>query len=457
MVPPEPAVHAAGPADRSGRGALYATWAAAAVSGTGRMLSAVAVPWAVLHTTGSAGSTGAVVTFSSAGMAVVSFLSGPLLDRVGRGRAAVGGLLIAAVAMGMIPALYISGSLKLWHVLLLVFVASSCDSAAEVAVRTLVPEAAERGKVPLESANSVFSAIDRLSLLIGPVIAGGAIALFGARNVLWADTVACAVAALVLAVAVKSLGIRGGSGTGQGSYLSELASGVKVLSVDPVLRTTGVTAAAANALAGSLYTVVLIAYAGQVSGGAGHYAAMMASLGGGALVGAVAFGFLGPQLPRRACYLLGYAGCGVSTIALAAEPGTAATLGILAVGGLCLAPIGPLMASVYQERIAEAERGRVFSAQNAINLGAIALGVSAASAALGAFGLRSAIVVIGGLELAIALVSTQLPSLRMLEDSRAKPGAAVSAEAVSTGAEPGPDPLDTAVPQAVPVPAEEVR
>ncbi|MGW4896342.1 MFS transporter [Kitasatospora sp. NPDC004240] len=431
MVQSEPAAEAENPAGRPDRGALYAIWAAALVSGSGRMLSAVAVPWAVWHTSGSVGSAGAVVTFSSFGMALVAFLSGPLLDRVGNGRAAVLGLLTAGAAMALIPALYVTGTLRLWHVLLLAFIASGCDSAAEVAVRTLIPRAAERARMPLESANSVFAAIDRLTLLIVPVLAGAAIALTSAEAVLWADAAACALAALVLLAALRALGRRPepqAAATERGGYLGELTDGVRTITGDPVLRTVGLTAAAANALAGSLYTVVLIAYAAEVSESAGAYAAMMAALGGGALIGAIGFGVYGPRLPRRACYLLGYLGGGLSTLLLATMPGTVATLAILVLSGLSLAPIGPLMATVYQERTAEEERGRVFSAQNALGLAAVALGTVAASAALGAVGLRFSILVIAGLELAIAAVSLALPSLRRLDETRAPAGGAEAGE-----------------------------
>lgn len=54
-----------------------------AVSLTGTRVSAVALPWFVLVTTGSATQTGLVAFFEMAPYVVVEALTGPLVDRVG--------------------------------------------------------------------------------------------------------------------------------------------------------------------------------------------------------------------------------------------------------------------------------------------------------------------------------------------------------------------------------------
>ncbi|MGQ0842187.1 MFS transporter [Actinokineospora sp.] len=401
------------PRDRSRRGALFGLWAAAAVSGAGRTVSVVAIPWAVLATTGSTSQTGFAVVSAGLGMAFFGFLAGPLIDRIGAKRAAVGLLVVAGAVISLVPTLYTVGLLEYWAVLVIVLVASSADAVAMVAVRALVPETAERAGASLESANSMLSAIDRLSLLLTPVVTGAAIALTSVQTVLWIDTAACVLAALILAgTALAPTRVEPRESR---SYLGELVDGVRTIWRDPVLRATGATAVLANALAGSLYSVVLIAYASEVFHSATAFAAMVGALGAGAVVGAVGFGVIGHKLPRRPSYLTGFAGAGLTTMLLALQPSLPVTLAVLALSGLFLAPIGPLMATVYQERTAAGERGRVFSAQQAVGVAALPAGVLVATAAMGSIGLSVTFLVIGGLNVLIAVVAATRPAIRLLD------------------------------------------
>ena len=92
----------AGPRDRRPLGAVLA---ASVVSAAGGALTALAVPWLVLQTTGSAGRAG-IVAACAIGPVVVSALAGGLLvDRGGSRRVSAAADLLSGAAVAAIPLL----------------------------------------------------------------------------------------------------------------------------------------------------------------------------------------------------------------------------------------------------------------------------------------------------------------------------------------------------------------
>jgi MFS family permease len=416
---------------------LYAVWSAKAVASTGRTVSVVALPWFVLQITGSGTQTGLAVASSGLGIAMVGFFAGALIDRSGAKRSSVGSLVIAGSAIGLVPLLFRLDVLALWQLLALVFVASALDSVASVAVEALVPDAARAARVSLESANAVLAAIDRFALLIMPVVAGVALALLGADTVLWVDTAACLVAAALLLAMVPgrhrpgatpatgpdvtagttaTAAQAGTAGSGVRGYGRSLREGLAVLWRDRLLVALTLTGTALNTLISSLYSIVLLAYAAEVFGSALHFAGMLAAVGGGALAGALLFAVVARRLPRRAWLLISCFGTAGTVLALAAIPGPVGTAILMAASGLVMAPLGPLVATAFQERTPAAALGRVLSARNALMLAGIPVGGLLAGVLLDVAGLTGTILLIGALTAAVATVAAVVPALRALDE-----------------------------------------
>ncbi|MGH3680807.1 MAG: MFS transporter, partial [Natronosporangium sp.] len=136
-------------APRAWRG-LVGVLAAQAVAWTGTRLSALALPWFVLTTTGSATQAGLVVLAQMGPYVVVQALAGPLIDRIGPRRISVTCDLVAAGAMAMIPLMYLAGALPLWALLALIAVVGSADGPANAAKTVFIPEVTRAARVPLE-------------------------------------------------------------------------------------------------------------------------------------------------------------------------------------------------------------------------------------------------------------------------------------------------------------------
>ncbi|MDT4907357.1 MAG: hypothetical protein QOI69_598, partial [Pseudonocardiales bacterium] len=137
---------------------LYGLVSAYLISQIGTAMSALAIPWLVLVSTGSAAKTGLVGFAEMAPYVLLQASGGPLADRVGLRRTCVIGNLAAAVAVGAIPALHALGALSLGALVGLVAVAGAVRGLADAATNPLVPGTARLGKFDLERAAGLYSA-----------------------------------------------------------------------------------------------------------------------------------------------------------------------------------------------------------------------------------------------------------------------------------------------------------
>src|SRR5262249_12274930 len=146
-------------------------------------------------------------------------------------------------------------------------------------------------------ANAASHVIQSAAMLIGPALAGVLIAALSASSVLWLDAASFALSALIFAVFVPSSVRHSQSG---GRYLDEVMEGLRFLRRDRALWTLLVLAAILNFVGAPLFSVVLPVYVKEHYDSARDLGFLVAGFGAGAILSAVAYGVLGPRLPRWA-------------------------------------------------------------------------------------------------------------------------------------------------------------
>ncbi|HEX5500035.1 MAG TPA: MFS transporter, partial [Thermomicrobiales bacterium] len=187
---------------------LAALLTANAISGVGNVLTALAVPWFVLQTTGSPTQAGVAGFFAIAPVVIASFFGGALVDRLGFKSSSIAADVASGVTVALIPALFARGQLPFWLLLVLVFLGALLDAPGQTARTSLVPDLAERGGVPLERAAAATQVVDRATGLVGAPLAGVLIAAFGAGAALTIDAATFAASAGLVALAVPALASR---------------------------------------------------------------------------------------------------------------------------------------------------------------------------------------------------------------------------------------------------------
>src|SRR5690349_20551021 len=207
---------------------IISLFTANAISLVGNMLSAIAIPWFVLQTTGSATQTGVTGFFTVLPVVLAGLFGGTLVDRLGYKRTSIIADIASGVTTALIPLLYFTVGLEFWQLMVLVFLGALLDAPGSTARSALVPELAELAQMPLERATSLIHIIERSARLVGAPLSGLLIAFIGTENVLWLDAASFFISAGIIAVTIQ---VHQPLGQDQkeprGRYFDELREGLR--------------------------------------------------------------------------------------------------------------------------------------------------------------------------------------------------------------------------------------
>lgn len=398
--------------DHLTRTPLLVMLGASGVSLLGNQLAALAIPWFVLATTGSAARTGLVGLASVLPAVLAAFLGGTVVDRLGPKRASVVSDLLSGVMVALVPLLYLTVGLPFGLLLVLVFLGALLDTPGRTARQALLPDLAGLARMSLERVNGAYHSLENLAGLAGPLLAGVLVAAIGASTVLWVDAATLLISAALVAAAVPPLAVP--AGPSSGGFRADIAAGWQVLWRNPFLRTITATAAVLNFLGTPLFAVVLPVYARQIYGSATALGVLMAGFGGGMLAGSLLFSLRGEQLPRRSLLLGGLLVTALPLGALVTLPSLPLAVAVLVLAGLGFGPINPLILTVMQEQVPADLRGRVFGTILGTVMTAAPLGMVAAGYLVEAIGLRPVLAVIAGGFMAIAAIALVAPGFHAL-------------------------------------------
>jgi MFS family permease len=410
--------HAEGATDTTPRPSglpLAAMLAGMGISLLGNALTAIAVPWFVLQTTGSATRTGLAAFAATAPIAVAGVFGGPLVDRLGERRASILADLASGVTVALIPLLHATVGLAFWQLLLLVFLGSLLDSPGFSARLALLPDLARMAGMPLERANGASQSLQSLSRLAGPLLAGFLIVALGPSNALWLDAASFAISAALVAVAVPARR-RVPAARTPGGYGAELRAGFDFIIRRRLIASMIVFFAVVNFLQAPVFAVLLPVYADEVYGSAVPLGVMLAGFGGGALAGALIYSGVGPRLPRRPIFITAFIISAVPFAVLAFTPPLLLATAALASIGLAAGPLNPIALTVLQERTSEGMRGRVMGLVMAVSTIAMPLGMLASGFVLEALGLTRTLALIAVATFLVSLTLLVNPSLREMDE-----------------------------------------
>jgi MFS family permease len=400
----------------AGRRPLGGLLAAYLISVLGTSMSALAIPWLVLTTTGSAAQTGLVAFAEMAPYVALQALAGPLVDRVGARRACVLGNLAAAVAVCAIPGLYAIGALHLGALAGLVAIAGAVRGVADCANSVLVPGAATLGSVPLERAAGLASSANQAGLLIGAPLAGVLVTLAGSPVVVLIDGLTFAVAGLLIGALVpvaaqpeapdeRRMSLR--------RYATDLADGLRFIRGDRLMLVLMTMIAVTNLIEQGLSAVLLPVWVRDHLHRPEALGLITGVLGVGMLLGSLAGAWAGPRLPRRTTYALGFLIAGAPPfVALALSSTLPPVLTILLIGGLAGGTLNPILGALQYERIPPHLRARVLGAVKASAWIGIPFGSLLAGALADTVGLRTTLLAMGAAILIATLAPVPLPAMR---------------------------------------------
>jgi MFS family permease len=224
---------------RERRRPLAALLAAEAISTTGSQMTLLALPWFVLVTTGSPARMGVVVAADLVPMVVLALPGGALAGRLGARRTMLACDLARAPLIGLVPLLHAIGLLSFPVLVGLVVLHGLFWPPYWASQGALLPELVGDDRELLTRASALFQAATRLTLLVGPALAGVLIGWLGPANVLIVDAATYLVAFALVAGFVPA---ERGRAAAAADDLRGMLGGARVLLGDRLLRAWTVSA-----------------------------------------------------------------------------------------------------------------------------------------------------------------------------------------------------------------------
>ncbi|GAA4907177.1 macrolide resistance MFS transporter Mrx(A) [Nonomuraea thailandensis] len=386
--------------------------AAIAVALTGTRVSAIALPWFVYVSTGSAAHTGMVAFAEMAPYVLVKALAGPILDRMGPRRVSWAADVVSAAAAGLVVLLHTLGMLPLGALVPLVAVIGAARGPGDLAKEIMVPEAAERGRVPLERATGLMGVTERLAQTVGPAAGGVIVVALGPMASLGVSAGCFALGSLIVAWALPRGMGQGAPASAEGEregYWQRFGQGLAFLRGQPLLLALIVVVSVTNLLDAAFSQVLAPVWAKE----SGHGPAVLGLTGsvmgltavGGSLVAAA----VAHRMRRRPVFFVAFLLAGPPRfLILAADLPVWAIVGLFAASGFAGGFLNPILGAITYERVPRGLLGRVGALQTSLAWAGIPLGGLLAGAAVSLAGLAPVLLACG----AAYALATGLTGLR---------------------------------------------
>jgi MFS family permease len=371
------------------------------VSLIGTWMQSVAQSWLVLELTSSPFKLGLIGTLQFGPMLCFSFVAGAIADRLPKRRLIIGtqtALMVQAFALALLAWL---GHVRYWHVAVLAACYGLANTLDMPARQSFIVEMTS--KDDLTNAIALNSAMFNGARMVGPAVAGLLVDQFGVAPAFGLNGLSF-VAVILALRAMRAQGLpREREGT---TIRQEIAAGLRY-----AIGTPRVALILSVLLAVSLFVInhnVLVPLLARdvLHEGAHGFGLLMASLGSGAVVGALALALAGKS--RLPLSLLIGAGAAASTLTLAL--GTIrrfpAAVALLVLTSLAQIVFMASCNTTLQMEVPDRLRGRVMSLYAFVFVGVTPIGSFFVGTVAEWFGVSAAYAASGGLGLLCVVALT---------------------------------------------------
>jgi MFS family permease len=381
-------------------------WTGQVVSTVGSRASSVAFPLLVLALTGSPSKAGLVAFAQALPFPLLFLPAGIVVDRVDRKRLLLLAEGVRALAFASLVAALAVDEVSMAHILAVAFVEGAFFVLFRLGESAALPRVVP--KQQLQTAVAQNQARDQGAELVGAPLGGFLFAIDRILPFVF-DAVSYAVGFLTLLFVRAPLQEQ--REPRRTRVREEIAEGVRFTWRVPFIRAIVILVAGSNFAFNALF-LVLIVRAKDLGASPALIGAMFALLGLGALLGAVVAPAVARRVPARYVIVGILWLWALYPLVLAGLP-NAILLGI--VGGIAgtLGPIFNVVLSVYRYALVpDRLLGRVGSVILLVAWGTIPLGAISAGVLLEAFGAVTSMLVLAGVNLAVALGATAARTVR---------------------------------------------
>lgn len=270
-------------------------WIGESVSMLGDQFYLIALPWLTLELTGSTLALGLVLMAAAIPRAALMLVGGAVSDRIPPQQVMLVSSAARAVLVGALAVLVWTGAIEVWHLYLLGAAFGTADAFFQPAALALIPHVVPEDR--LEASNALVTGSMAVTGMIGPALAGMAVAIAGSAVGFGIDALTFVFAAVTVA-SIARIGTRtaGTQAVASQGTLGSISRGLAYAFRDPQIRTVLIAVGVINFAVVGPFFVGLPALVDGFAGGPADYGIVLSAWGAAALGGALVAGTLGPRI-----------------------------------------------------------------------------------------------------------------------------------------------------------------
>ena len=390
-------------------------WLAGICAGTMRWLEILSVSLFTLETTGSAFMV-ALMYFARTGPTLLCGpIAGVVADRLPRKPLYAGGLALLCAASGTLAYLAFSGTLQLWQVAVGAVVSGVVWSLEHTTRRTIARDVVHPESVG--NAISLDTGSQNATRMLGPLLGGSLMALIGIKGAYLSSAILFGVGSVLVLSVARALPAAGAGGV---SLLRGLADVIRHAARDPNLSAVIAVTVVMNMLGFPYLSMVPVIARDTLGLSPSETGVLMASEGGGAVLGALLLAFSVRPKYYACIFIVGSFVCSVGIQVFVHLHSFAPAVAALFVSGLGLGGFAAMQSTILLTFAAPEMRTRVMGLL-VVAIGAGPIGVLALGGLATAIGASTAVALTSGLSIVLLVLSVlRWPTLRKIgrEDSQ---------------------------------------
>ena len=332
-------------------------WLGALTSTIGTWMQKVTQNWLVLTLAGPASAfyLGLDAFLGEAPILLFTLIGGVIADRRDRRQLLLMSQYVQMTTAFVLAALVYWDVIRIWHVLALSTITGIAQAFGGPAYQSLIPLLVDKQHLP--NAIALNSIQFNLSRVIGPLIAGAALAAFGMAACFGLNGLSF----LAVIAALLSLHVRHVPAPTRTSLREELQGGFAYVRRQPALIGLTFLACATTFLGTPILTFLPVFAQDVFRGGVSQYTQLMAFAGAGAVTGALIVAWLGKYRQMGRTFLLLQIAFGVLVVLFAVTHVVWINAVLLFGCGACMVIVFATISSLVQLIVPNELRGRVVS------------------------------------------------------------------------------------------------
>jgi MFS family permease len=399
-------------------------WLGESISLLGDQFYMIALPWLVLQLTGSALALGTVMALAGIPRALFMLIGGALVDRFSPRSVMLASNFARLVLVAVLSVLVLTNNIRVEMLYVFALAFGLADAFYFPAQSAIVPQLLSEDQ--LQAGNTIVQGTAQLSLFLGPVLAGGLIAVLGhaatAESAPSTQGIGIAfgldslsfLVSLVCLYLMRTPSVAKQAGEQQ-NVIASIKEGFAYLWSQSALRVFFLLIIAMNFLVlGPLFVGIPVLAATRLVEGAAAFGIIMSAFGGGALVGIILTNVLRlkpEHLGMTLMLIISFLGIGIALMPLFTSTAVIAVISLLM--GMANGYVNIHFFTWLQKRIPQELMGRVMSLLIFSSIGLAPVSNALAGAILE---INLNVLFIGGgtLMAVLSVLSVMLPAVRQM-------------------------------------------